>query len=107
MGVVEVSEGVARSQTVCVTTPLHTVSVLQRVSSSASEVPMRARRGFGFIALLFLLTVPLHADSPAVYAITNGTIHTPGGADIPNGVVIIRDGLIEAAGAGIAIPADA
>jgi hypothetical protein len=68
---------------------------------------MRARRAVGFIALLFLLSIPLHADSPGVYAITNATVHPVGGADIPNGVVIIRDGLIEAVGAGIAIPADA
>src|SRR5207253_11523623 len=51
--------------------------------------------------------LPLHADSPGVYAITGGTLHPVSGPEIANGVVIIRDGLIEAAGAGIAIPADA
>src|SRR5256885_15499495 len=60
------------------------------------------------VALVVLLTTPtLLADAPGVYAITGGTVHTASGADIPNGVVIIRDGLIEAVGANIAIPPDA
>ncbi|MGZ8811874.1 MAG: amidohydrolase family protein [Thermoanaerobaculia bacterium] len=58
-------------------------------------------------ALLLLATATLHADAPGVYAITGGTVHTVSGAEIANGTVIVRDGLIEAAGSGIAIPADA
>jgi imidazolonepropionase-like amidohydrolase len=47
------------------------------------------------------------ADAPGVYAITNATVHPVSGPDIDGGTVLIRDGLIEAVGAGIAIPADA
>src|ERR1700704_2329282 len=58
---------------------------------------------FAFITLAF----PLFADAPGVYALTGGTVHPVSGPDIANGIVIIRDGLIEAAGAGIPIPPDA
>jgi len=54
-----------------------------------------------------LCAAPLSADAPGVYAITGGTVHPVSGPEIPNGVVVIRDGLIEAVGANIAIPADA
>src|SRR6202171_787764 len=58
---------------------------------------------FAFITLAF----PLLADPPGVYALTGGTVHPVSGPDIPNGIVVIRDGLIESVGAGITIPADA
>src|ERR1700746_1275408 len=54
-----------------------------------------------------LCAVPLCADAPGVYAITGGTVHPVSGAAIPNGVVIVRGGLIEAVGANIAVPPDA
>lgn len=57
--------------------------------------------------LLFLAAPALLADAPGVYAITGGTVHPVSGPPIPNGVVIIRDGLIEAVGANVAIPRDA
>lgn len=60
-----------------------------------------------FLVLLVLLTPRLFADAPGVYAISGGTVHTASGADIANGVVIIRDGLIDAVGANLAIPPDA
>ncbi len=44
---------------------------------------------------------------PEVYAIKGGTIVTGTGATIPNGVVVIRNGLIAAVGADVAVPADA
>ncbi len=53
------------------------------------------------------LAAPLLADAPGVYAITGGTVHPVSGPAIENGVVLIRDGLIEAAGANVAVPADA
>src|SRR5438270_1627576 len=56
---------------------------------------------------VFLLAVPLCADAPGVYAITGGTVHPVSGPAIINGVVIIRDGLIDAVGANLAIPPDA
>src|SRR5438874_497236 len=63
-------------------------------------------RRFLWLAIA-LCAAPLFADSPGVYAITGGTVHPVSGPEIPNGVVIIRDGVIEAAGANLAIPADA
>ncbi|MGZ7081501.1 MAG: hypothetical protein ACXVJT_18980, partial [Thermoanaerobaculia bacterium] len=57
--------------------------------------------------LVILATLSIHADPPGVYAITGGTVHTVSGAEIANGTVIIRDGLIESAGSGIAVPPDA
>src|SRR5881628_969003 len=65
-----------------------------------------SRRSVCFVAVL-LLAVPLCADAPGVFAITGGTVHPVSGPAIPNGVVIIRGGLIEAVGANLAIPADA
>ena len=64
-------------------------------------------RSVCFIAALCLLALPLSADAPGVYAITGGTVHPVSGAAIPNGVVIIRGGLIEAVGANLPIPVDA
>src|SRR5689334_11410397 len=57
--------------------------------------------------VVLLSPLPLLADAPGVYAITGGTVHTASGSDIANGTVIIRDGLIEAVGANVAIPPDA
>ena len=66
-------------------------------------------------AMLALASVPWTSASRAfarategdVYAITGGTVVTVTGATIPNGVVVIRNGLIEAVGANAKIPADA
>ncbi|HYC59870.1 MAG TPA: amidohydrolase family protein [Thermoanaerobaculia bacterium] len=66
---------------------------------------MTHRRLIAF--LLFLIAPALFADAPGVYAITGGTVHPVSGAAITNGVVIIRDGLVEAVGANVAIPLDA
>jgi hypothetical protein len=64
-------------------------------------------RGSCVCLLFLLLAVPAFGDAPGVYAITGGTVHPVSGPDIPNGVVIIRDGLIEAVGANLTVPADA
>lgn len=66
---------------------------------------MRSWRLVAF--LLLLCPLALRADAPGVYAITGGTVHTASGADIANGVVVIRNGLIEAVGANVTIPSDA
>ena len=59
------------------------------------------------VAFLVLLTAPAAlADAPGVYAI-RGIVHPVSGPEIPNGVVIIRDGLIEAVGDAVAIPREA
>src|SRR5687768_7439889 len=59
------------------------------------------------VPLLFLAATVARADAPGVYAISNGTIHPVSGPEIRNGVVIVRNGLIEAVGANLSIPADA
>ena len=66
---------------------------------------MGFRRFVAFLVLLVPLT--LHAEAPGVYAITGGTVHPASGPEIANGVVIIRNGLIEAVGPSVAIPRDA
>src|SRR5205809_7735293 len=66
---------------------------------------MTGIRDLGLLAVF--LAFPAFADVPGVYAITGGTVHPVSGAEIANGVVIIRDGLIEAVGANLAIPPDA
>ncbi|HEV7572272.1 MAG TPA: amidohydrolase family protein [Thermoanaerobaculia bacterium] len=62
---------------------------------------------FSVFLLLLMAAWPALADAPGVYAITGGTVHPVSGPEIANGVVIIRDGLIESVGANTAIPADA
>lgn len=60
------------------------------------------------LAVLLLLIAPaLLAEAPGVYAITGATLHPVSGPAIPNGTLILRDGLIESIGANVAIPADA
>ena len=64
------------------------------------------------IALLATLAAPgraVVAQRSAIdtYAITNARIVTVSGAEIPRGTVVIRNGLIAAVGATVAVPADA
>jgi imidazolonepropionase-like amidohydrolase len=67
-----------------------------------------SRRFLCFSFFLFLVAgLPAFADAPGVYAITGGTVHPVSGPEIANGVVVIRDGLIEAVGANVAVPPDA
>jgi hypothetical protein len=47
------------------------------------------------------------SGSPDVYAIQNATIHTAAGPVIANGTVVVRNGLIDAIGAGAPVPAGA
>jgi imidazolonepropionase-like amidohydrolase len=62
---------------------------------------------FTLVSLFLLAASPGSADAPGVYAITGGTVHPVSGPELANGVVIIRDGLIESVGANTTIPADA
>src|SRR5438270_9460504 len=78
-----------------------------RLSCRAAEVRMSGRFLCFSVVSLLLLAAPAFADAPGVYAITGGTVHPVSGPEIANGVVIIRDGLIESVGANTAIPADA
>lgn len=69
---------------------------------------MGLRRFVASLAFLFIFGAPAAlADAPGVYAITGGTVHPVSGPAIPNGIVVIREGLIEAVGANVTIPPDA
>lgn len=60
------------------------------------------------VALLVLFFPSLTlAEPPGIYALTGGRIHPVSSPVIENGTVIIRDGLIEAVGASVDVPADA
>lgn len=61
------------------------------------------------IALLAQKTFPrngVYDDREGAYAFTNATIHTDCNTVVENGILIIRDGKIEAVGTGLAIPKD-
>jgi imidazolonepropionase-like amidohydrolase len=49
----------------------------------------------------------MKVNTPSVHAFTNATIVTTPGRTIRNGTVVIRDGVIEAAGRNVRVPADA
>jgi imidazolonepropionase-like amidohydrolase len=59
------------------------------------------------IFFLLLAALPALADAPGVYALTGGTVHPVTGPEIANGVIVIRDGLIESVSANGSIPPDA
>jgi imidazolonepropionase-like amidohydrolase len=56
---------------------------------------------------LVFLAPPVPAATPRVHAIVGARIVTAPGQVIENGTVVMRDGVITAVGAGIAVPADA
>ena len=68
-------------------------------------------QSFSRLVSMFVLLLFVHHHSPAqtneTYAIKGGTIVTVTGATIPNGVVVIRNGLIAEVGANVTVPADA
>jgi imidazolonepropionase-like amidohydrolase len=49
----------------------------------------------------------IRADAPRVYAIRGARIITAAGAPIDNGTVVVRNGVIDAVGPGVAAPSDA
>lgn len=57
--------------------------------------------------VVFALAAGAHAGRPRIYALTGGTVVPSPGKTIQNGTVVIRDGLIEAVGADVKVPADA
>ena len=71
------------------------------------EVTMNAwstRRAAGVVALL--LAIPTFTEAQQDdYAITGGTVVTVSGTTIPNGTVLVQDGLITAVGPNVSIPA--
>jgi imidazolonepropionase-like amidohydrolase len=52
-------------------------------------------------------TVGLRDNAPAVHALTNARIVTAPGRTLDNATLVIRDGVIEAVGANVRVPADA
>ncbi|MEO8432258.1 MAG: amidohydrolase family protein [Acidobacteriota bacterium] len=59
-------------------------------------------------AAALLLAVPAAPDARAeTIALTGATVHTVSGRDLPNAVVLLRDGKIAAVGAEVAVPPDA
>ena len=62
-----------------------------------------------FVAVILILTSSVYAQltNSESYAIKGATIVTVSGATIPNGTVVIRNGLIAAVGAEVVVPADA
>ena len=63
----------------------------------------------GPIGPLLVLPLSLHAQcrTPEVHAITNARIVPVPGPAVGCGAIMIRDGLIAAVGANVAVPADA
>jgi imidazolonepropionase-like amidohydrolase len=52
-------------------------------------------------------TVGLRENAPNVHALTNARIVTAPGRVVPNGTLVIRNGVIEAVGANVQVPGDA
>jgi imidazolonepropionase-like amidohydrolase len=68
---------------------------------------MRARSILAASALALVLYVRGHAARTEVYALVGGRIVTVSGPVLEGGTIVLRDGLIEAVGAGVPAPADA
>src|ERR1700694_5280422 len=73
-------------------------------SSYDSETRMKKLAG---VLGLCLLTAAAWAETPTALAIRNARIVTVSGHTIAKGTVVVRDGLIEAVGANVSVPADA
>jgi hypothetical protein len=67
----------------------------------------RASAPFALLGVLGCSLANLHAEVPSVVAIKDAHVVTVSGEDLPKATVVLRDGLIEDVGAGIAIPSDA
>lgn len=65
------------------------------------------RLSTGALAIAAGLAVVIAADAPHVYAIKGARIVTAAGAPIASGTLVIRDGLIDAVGADVPVPAGA
>jgi imidazolonepropionase-like amidohydrolase len=59
------------------------------------------------IAAAAAFAVGARADAPQIYAVRNARLVTAAGGPIQSGTIVIRDGVIEAVGAGVQAPADA
>jgi imidazolonepropionase-like amidohydrolase len=61
----------------------------------------------GLLTAALFATGPARAERPRTYALTGVRIVTAPGKVIEDGSLVLRDGLVEAVGAGIPVPADA
>ena len=59
------------------------------------------------LGILVLGSPRAGAEAPAVYALVGGRVLTVSGPALEQGTVVLRDGLIEALGANVALPPDA
>jgi imidazolonepropionase-like amidohydrolase len=65
-----------------------------------------ARRMVGALALALMMAFPAVGEAQQDdYAITGGTVVTVSGGTIPNGTVLVQDGIITAVGTSVTIPA--
>jgi hypothetical protein len=74
---------------------------MTRVSSGAR------RSRFAAVVTLLAACASLQAEVPSAIAIKDARVVTVSGEDLPKATVLLRDGLIQDVGAGIAIPRDA
>src|SRR5262249_21370425 len=65
------------------------------------------RRIFALALLVSAGVTGAHSDEPPVYALVNARIVPVSGAPIERGAVVMRNGIIEAVGAGAMVPGDA
>jgi len=70
-------------------------------------IPGVATRVLALLVIGTLAAADARAERPRVYALTGGTVVVSPGTTIEDGTVVLRDGLIEAVGAGVSVPADA
>src|SRR5262245_58140634 len=70
-------------------------------------VDRRSRRLLASAVLLAAIAATARAERAPVFALVGGRVLTVSGAVHETGTVILRDGLVEAVGAGIAVPPDA
>ncbi|MCC7259369.1 MAG: amidohydrolase family protein [Gammaproteobacteria bacterium] len=68
---------------------------------------LRSRAARALAICAALAAAGAHADRPRTYAITGARIVSAPGTVIEQGTLVLRDGLVEAVGAGIAVPPDA
>ncbi len=70
----------------------------------------RRSRAYAIIGAALLIIgslTPAHAERPLVYAITGATVITAPAQTLESATLVLRDGLIEAVGADVVVPADA
>jgi imidazolonepropionase-like amidohydrolase len=67
----------------------------------------RTRCSIAAVMLALAVSVAGRADAPHVYAIKGARLMTAAGPPIASGTIVLRNGLIEAVGADVDVPADA